>query len=69
MYRVRDDSLVIAVDDVPDNGLDVPLRLEKLANKVTYTRMNAALQVQGGLSKCSGGLTTVQIRTLCDEHM
>ena len=45
VVRVRDDSLVLAVDEVPDSGLEVPLRLEKLANTVTYNRMKAALSV------------------------
>lgn len=34
-----------AVDEVPDEGLDVPLRLEKMANQVTYQRLRAALAV------------------------
>lgn len=36
------------VDDVPDDGLDVPLRLEKMANEVTYQRLRAALTVRPG---------------------
>ncbi len=35
-----------SVDDVPDEGLDVPLRLEKMANEVTYQRLKAALSVR-----------------------
>lgn len=35
VYRARDTSLVIAVDDVPEEGMDQPLRIEKLANEVT----------------------------------
>ena len=34
VYRVRDTSIVVAVDDAPEEGLDQPLRLEKLANEV-----------------------------------
>jgi ATP-dependent RNA/DNA helicase IGHMBP2 len=35
VYRVHDTKLLIAVDDVDDSAtLDVPLRLDKLANKV-----------------------------------
>lgn len=30
----QDNSLVLAVDDPPEEGLDSPLRLEKLANEV-----------------------------------
>lgn len=40
-----------AVEDVPEEGLDVPLRLEKLANTVTHQRLKAAL---GALSGDSG---------------
>jgi hypothetical protein len=31
---VREGSLVVAVDDTPEEGLDQPLRLDKLANEV-----------------------------------
>mmetsp|Transcript_21344 Transcript_21344/g.63962 ORF Transcript_21344/g.63962 Transcript_21344/m.63962 type:complete len:204 (+) Transcript_21344:553-1164(+) len=34
IYRVRDTAIVVAVDDVPSEGLEQPLRLEKLANEV-----------------------------------
>ena len=34
VYRIRNDSITVAVDDVPDEGLDQPLRLQKLANEV-----------------------------------
>ncbi len=34
VYRVRESSIVVAVDDVPDEGMEQPLRLEKLANEV-----------------------------------
>ncbi|KAL4440242.1 hypothetical protein ABPG75_003243 [Micractinium tetrahymenae] len=48
VYRVRDSAMTVAVDDVPDEGLDVPLRLEKMANEVTYQRLRAALTCLGG---------------------
>ncbi|KAL4427329.1 hypothetical protein ABPG77_003238 [Micractinium sp. CCAP 211/92] len=48
VYRVRDSAITVAVDDVPDEGLDVPLRLEKMANEVTYQRLRAALTCLGG---------------------
>jgi hypothetical protein len=32
--RVRDTAIVVAVDEPPEEGLDQPLRLEKLANEV-----------------------------------
>eukprot|EP00879_Flechtneria_rotunda_P033153 GHRR01036690.1.p1 GENE.GHRR01036690.1~~GHRR01036690.1.p1 ORF type:complete len:541 (+),score=209.92 GHRR01036690.1:666-2288(+) len=44
VYRVRDTCIVIAVDEPPDEGLDQPLRLEKLANEVTYKRLQQTLQ-------------------------
>ncbi len=36
------------MEEVPDEGLDVPLRLEKLANTVTHQRLKAALGALGG---------------------
>jgi hypothetical protein len=44
-----------AVEEVPEEGLDVPLRLEKMANEVTYRRLKAALTVRGlGLAWAAG---------------
>jgi len=43
VYRVKDNALIIAVDDPPEDGLDSPLRLEKLANEVTYRRLKDTL--------------------------
>ena len=34
IYRVKETSVVVAVDDAPEEGLDQPLRLDKLANEV-----------------------------------
>ncbi len=34
VYRLHETSIVVAVDEAPDDGLEQPLRLEKLANKV-----------------------------------
>lgn len=34
VYRVRDSAIIVAVDESPEEGLDQPLRLEKLANEV-----------------------------------
>ncbi len=34
VYRVREGSLVVAVDEAPEEGMDQPLRLDKLANEV-----------------------------------
>ncbi|KAG7670496.1 hypothetical protein KSW81_003059 [Nannochloris sp. 'desiccata'] len=44
VYRVRETSITVAVDDYPDEGLDVPLKIEKLANEVTYDRLKMALK-------------------------
>jgi hypothetical protein len=37
VYRLKDTALVLAVEDVPEEGMDQPLRIEKLANEVTMT--------------------------------
>ena len=34
VYRVKEDCITVAVEEPPDEGLDQPLRLEKLANEV-----------------------------------
>ena len=34
VYRVTDASIIVAVDEPPEEGLNTPLRLEKLANEV-----------------------------------
>ncbi|KAF0922495.1 hypothetical protein E2562_037402 [Oryza meyeriana var. granulata] len=43
VYRLKDSSITVAFDDIPGDGLNSPLRLEKLANEVTYRRMKDAL--------------------------
>eukprot|EP00850_Spirogloea_muscicola_P021982 SM000270S10379 [mRNA] locus=s270:124164:128532:- [translate_table: standard] len=43
VYRLKDASITIAMDDIPEEGLDHPIRLEKLANDVTYKRMKDTL--------------------------
>ncbi|GIL45595.1 hypothetical protein Vafri_2803 [Volvox africanus] len=45
IYRIRETSIVIAVDEAPEDGLDQPLRLDKLANEVTYQRLFGTLEV------------------------
>ncbi|KAK9813817.1 hypothetical protein WJX73_000065 [Symbiochloris irregularis] len=50
VYRVRDDVIVVALDESPDADLDVPMRLHKLANEVTYNRLKATLQTLGQAS-------------------
>ena len=32
--RVRDDAITVALEEMPEEGLDQPLRLDKLANEV-----------------------------------
>ncbi|KAK9808936.1 hypothetical protein WJX72_006613 [[Myrmecia] bisecta] len=44
VYRVKEEVIIIAVEEAPDDGLDQPLRLEKLANEVTYKRLKETLQ-------------------------
>lgn len=57
IYRCKDDAIVVAVDDYPDEGMDQPLRLEKLANEVTYNRCKLALERIGNPSTSSGAAT------------
>ncbi|XP_049934451.1 uncharacterized protein LOC116256012 isoform X2 [Nymphaea colorata] len=33
VYRLKDSSITVAFDDIPEDGLNVPLRLEKVANE------------------------------------
>ncbi|KAJ0043098.1 hypothetical protein Pint_17937 [Pistacia integerrima] len=52
VYRLKDSSITVAFDDVPEEGLNSPLRLEKVANEVTYRRMKDALiQLSKGVQK------------------
>ncbi|KAK4783285.1 hypothetical protein SAY86_007659 [Trapa natans] len=52
VYRLKDSSIIVAFDDIPEEGLNGPLRLEKVANEVTYRRMKDALiQLSKGVHK------------------
>lgn len=52
VYRLKDSSITVAFDDIPEDGLNGPLRLEKVANEVTYRRMKDALvQLSKGVQK------------------
>ncbi|KAH7557294.1 hypothetical protein ACOSP7_026896 [Xanthoceras sorbifolium] len=52
VYRLKDSSITVAFDDIPEEGLNSPLRLEKVANEVTYRRMKDALiQLSKGVQK------------------
>lgn len=40
VYRMDERSITVAVDSLPEDGdLDVPLRVVRLANEVTYRRL------------------------------
>ena len=65
VYRVKEDCITVAVEEAPDEGLDQPLRLEKLANEVctcdtmTYTVCTVHVhtgQVEGALNSPSSSL-------------
>ncbi|EFJ16960.1 hypothetical protein SELMODRAFT_179218 [Selaginella moellendorffii] len=43
VYRIKDKSITVAMDDVPDEGVNSLLRLEKVANEVTYQRLKSTL--------------------------
>ncbi|XP_015579403.2 DNA-binding protein SMUBP-2 isoform X2 [Ricinus communis] len=52
VYRLKDSSITVAFDDIPEEGLNSPLRLEKVANEVTYRRMREALiQLSKGVQR------------------
>ncbi|XP_050244787.1 uncharacterized protein LOC126692996 isoform X1 [Quercus robur] len=52
VYRLKDSSITVAFDDIPEDGLNGSLRLEKVANEVTYRRMKDALiQLSKGVQK------------------
>nr|GMD46410.1 DNA-binding protein SMUBP-2 isoform X1 [Ipomoea batatas] len=52
VYRLKDSSITVAFDDIPEEGLNSPLRLEKLTNEVTYRRMKDTLiQLSKGVQK------------------
>ncbi|KXZ43249.1 hypothetical protein GPECTOR_96g715 [Gonium pectorale] len=59
IYRIREASIIVAVDEAPEDGLDQPLRLDKLANEVTYQRLRATLEslirVKGGTAATPDG--------------
>ncbi|KAF4403481.1 hypothetical protein G4B88_008127 [Cannabis sativa] len=52
VYRLKDSSITVAFDDIPEEGLNSSLRLEKVANEVTYRRMKDALiQLSKGIQR------------------
>lgn len=38
VYRCRDREIIVAVDDVPDEGLDHALRIDRIVNEVKTKR-------------------------------
>uniref|UniRef100_A0A3Q7FLE1 DNA helicase n=1 Tax=Solanum lycopersicum TaxID=4081 RepID=A0A3Q7FLE1_SOLLC len=66
VHRLKDSSITIAFDDVPEECLNNPLRLEKLANEVTYRRMKDTLiQLSKGVLK---GPASDLVRVLFGER-
>ncbi|KAL8488345.1 hypothetical protein ACS0TY_024573 [Phlomoides rotata] len=60
VYRIKDSSITVAFDDIPEEGLNSPLRLEKLANEVTYRRMKETLiQLSKGVKGPAADLVPV----------
>ena len=54
VFRVRDESLTVALDEPPGDGaLDGSLRADRLANEVTHKRLVATL---GALGRAAGGV-------------
>ncbi|GMH45218.1 hypothetical protein BSKO_13175 [Bryopsis sp. KO-2023] len=44
VYRSKEREIIVAVDDVPEDGLDQTLRMDRLANEVTYQRLKQTLE-------------------------
>ena len=52
VYRLKDSSLTVAFDDIPEGGLNTPLRLEKVSNEVTYRRLkDTIIQLSKGVQQ------------------
>ncbi|XP_021740949.1 DNA-binding protein SMUBP-2-like isoform X1 [Chenopodium quinoa] len=52
VYRLKESSITVAFDDIPEDGLNTSLRLEKVANEVTYRRMKDTLvELSKGVQK------------------
>eukprot|EP00850_Spirogloea_muscicola_P015834 SM000124S25966 [mRNA] locus=s124:397244:402090:- [translate_table: standard] len=43
VYDLKEDSITVVVDDIPEKDLDHPIRLEKVVNKATYKMMKKTL--------------------------
>ncbi|KAL3636695.1 hypothetical protein CASFOL_018994 [Castilleja foliolosa] len=44
VYRIKDSSITVAFDDIPEEGLNSSLRLEKLANEETLIQLSKGVQ-------------------------
>jgi ATP-dependent RNA/DNA helicase IGHMBP2 len=55
VYRIKEDSVTVAVDEMPDTGLEVPLKIEKMANEVTHKRLMNTLHDLDALLTGGGG--------------
>jgi len=62
VYRVRDNAIVVAVDDVPEYDLDMPLRLEEVADDITHRRMCETLE---SMREAAGGGQDKQLIDVC----
>ncbi|KAF9598090.1 hypothetical protein IFM89_024435 [Coptis chinensis] len=52
VYRLKDSSITVAFGDIPEDGLNSTLRLEKVANEITFRRMKDTLiQLSKGVHK------------------
>jgi hypothetical protein len=55
VYRIKEYSIIVAVDEMPDTGLEVPLKIEKMANEVTHKRLMNTLHDLDALLTGGGG--------------
>src|SRR5262245_1514527 len=44
VYRLNSRRVTVALDDEPEDPLEEPLRLDRVANDITYRRLRAALE-------------------------
>jgi len=63
VYRIKEDSITVAVDEMPDTGLEVPLKIEKMANEVTHKRLMNTLHDLDALLTGGGGGGTSKSNT------
>lgn len=51
VFRIKDNEIIVACDEMPEDELNQPLRLEKLANEVFLLLQNQFLAASLGMSK------------------